>query len=243
MNWYYVEAGEKRGPITEAELDSLYSSGKVQSNTLVWHDGAADWMPFSKVKGVAGAPPAGGVVCAECGRIFPPDEVIKFGEAHVCGGCKPVFMQKVREGVVTPGGNMVYASFVLRLGAYMLDWIITNGVAALFGFVVGFATSSADPTTARVAGIISSAFGFILSIAYFTFFHGKFGATPGKMVCKIKVVTAEGHPISYARALGRFFAAILSAMICLIGYIMAATDSAERRALHDRICNTRVIKK
>jgi uncharacterized RDD family membrane protein YckC len=41
---------------------------------------------------------------------------------------------------------------------------------------------------------------------------------------------------------GRFSAEILSGLIFYIGYIMVAFDS-EKRALHDRICNTRVIYK
>jgi uncharacterized RDD family membrane protein YckC len=61
------------------------------------------------------------------------------------------------------------------------------------------------------------------------------------MACRLKVVTPEGNPISYGRALGRALASILSGMICAIGYIMAAFDE-EKRSLHDRICNTRVVK-
>ena len=43
-------------------------------------------------------------------------------------------------------------------------------------------------------------------------------------------------------AFGRHFAKYLSAMILLIGYIMAAFDD-QRRTLHDRICETRVVRK
>jgi uncharacterized RDD family membrane protein YckC len=55
-------------------------------------------------------------------------------------------------------------------------------------------------------------------------------------------VTATGGKVSYPRALGRFFAKILSSLICLIGFIIAGFDS-EKRALHDRICDTRVVFK
>jgi uncharacterized RDD family membrane protein YckC len=79
-----------------------------------------------------------------------------------------------------------------------------------------------------------------IGITYETVLIGKYGATLGKMACKIKVVTAEGGRVSYLLAFGRYFAKILSAMILMIGYLMAAFDD-EKRALHDRICNTRVI--
>ena len=71
---------------------------------------------------------------------------------------------------------------------------------------------------------------------------GKYGATLGKMACRIKVVTSEGGPVSYMRALGRYFAKQLSCLTLMIGYIMAFFDK-ENRALHDRICDTRVVMK
>jgi uncharacterized RDD family membrane protein YckC len=43
------------------------------------------------------------------------------------------------------------------------------------------------------------------------------------------------------RAVGRYFAKIVSGIILMIGYIMAGFDS-EKRALHDMMCDTRVIK-
>jgi uncharacterized RDD family membrane protein YckC len=52
----------------------------------------------------------------------------------------------------------------------------------------------------------------------------------------------DGGKVSYGRAVGRHFAKYLSSFTLGIGYIMAGIDD-EKRALHDRICNTRVIKK
>jgi uncharacterized RDD family membrane protein YckC len=62
------------------------------------------------------------------------------------------------------------------------------------------------------------------------------------MVCKIHIVTGSGEKVTYARATGRVFAEMLSGLICNIGYLIAAFDS-EKRALHDHICNTRVVYK
>jgi uncharacterized RDD family membrane protein YckC len=62
----------------------------------------------------------------------------------------------------------------------------------------------------------------------------------GKRICNVAVVTAEGKPISYGISVARYFSKILSAITLLIGYIIAAFDE-EKRSLHDRICNTRVI--
>jgi uncharacterized RDD family membrane protein YckC len=62
------------------------------------------------------------------------------------------------------------------------------------------------------------------------------------MACNIKVVVEDGSRLTYMRAFGRHFAKWLSSMILAIGFIMAAFDD-QRRTLHDRICETRVVRK
>src|SRR5690242_20697211 len=129
MNWYYVEAGQQRGPVTEADLDSLFQSGRIQVDSLVWKEGMHNWHHYQQIKSTVGGapvtlapPPAGGAVCTECGRIYPADEVIHHGTSTVCVGCKPIFLQKLKEGV-SLHGEMVYAGFWIRFGAKFLDGI------------------------------------------------------------------------------------------------------------------------
>lgn len=142
----------------------------------------------------------------------------------------------------TPGNSLGaerlnYAGFWIRFGAKFLDGIIVGAVEAAFSFAVGVGMG------AGVAVLVfSSLVGIVLRVAYNTYFIGAFGATPGKMACGLKVVAAGGGQVSYPRAFGRACAEILSGMICLIGFIMAAFDD-EKRTLHDRICETRVVHK
>jgi uncharacterized RDD family membrane protein YckC len=58
---------------------------------------------------------------------------------------------------------------------------------------------------------------------------------------KIKVTTPDAGPISYGRSTGRYFAKMLNGFTFYIGFLMAIWDD-EKRALHDRICTTRVIR-
>ena len=172
--------------------------------------------------------------CSECGLVFREDELIRFGDSLVCAGCKPLYVQRLREGVASVG-EMVYAGFWIRFGAKFIDGIIV-GIA---GFLLGFAgTVIGGPRANSFVTVLS----WVLSLAYTTYFLGAYSATPGKMACGLKVIRPDGEKISYARACGRFFAEILSYIILFIGYIIAAFDD-EKRALHDRICDTRVVKK
>ncbi|NIO10221.1 MAG: hypothetical protein GTO40_20335 [Deltaproteobacteria bacterium] len=61
------------------------------------------------------------------------------------------------------------------------------------------------------------------------------------MACHLKVITADGGKISYGRACGRHFSEYLSALTLCIGYLMSAFDE-KKRALHDRVCNTLVVR-
>ena len=101
--------------------------------------------------------------------------------------------------------------------------------------------ATAGEEAAIVAQLLLFIFTYGIQILYSVLFLGKFGATPGKMAVGIKVVRSDGERVSYLRAFGRYFAEILSGLIFLIGYIMAAFDD-EKRALHDRICDTRVVR-
>ena len=182
--------------------------------------------------------------CAECHRSFASDEVIRYGDSWVCASCKPIFIQKLKEGAKLPG-TVMYGGFWIRVVAKIIDGLI-QGVFAVILFLaflpfLNFASTESNP--GEVIAVVALQGGSILfALAYSTFFLGKYGATPGKMAVGLKVVTSQDEPIDYKRAVARYFAEILSGLICYIGYIMVAFDE-ERRALHDRLCDTRVIYK
>jgi len=238
------------GPVDDAGLLALRAQGKVLEETLVWREGMADWQPYLKAVAVpAGArqalatPGVGEAVCAECGKTFPDQDMIGYGNAHVCAQCKPVFLQKLAEGAKLSGAGLDYAGFWIRAGAKILDGLLLGVLFAVPLIVVVIRRTGATAPNEMLGAIQLLQVGMgITNLAYQIFFLGKYGATPGKMACGLKVVMADGSPISYGRAAGRFFAEMLSGIICYIGYLMVAFDE-EKRALHDRICNTRVVRK
>lgn len=261
MDWYYVSNSKRVGPINDAEFRSVVSAGRIDAKTLVWNETLPDWTPFKKVKlsnpdpAKAGSIPASVTrkpdsstgMCSQCRKTFPKEELATFSNSLICGDCKPLFLQKLREGVST--GDMSYAGFWIRFAAKLIDGIIMTIFSFAVNFVFGMFMIMPGPgmTPDQMGSYMAVAFIPVIvqwgiNITYVTWFLGKFGATPGKMACGLKVVTAENEKISYLRAFARFFAEFLSGIIFCIGYLMAAFDS-EKRALHDRICNTRVVKK
>jgi hypothetical protein len=51
--WFYTKNGQQVGPVDEAELRNLLSSGQVASSELVWKDGMANWVAASTVPELA----------------------------------------------------------------------------------------------------------------------------------------------------------------------------------------------
>jgi len=189
------------------------------------------------------------VVCSSCSRTFPEDEVIQYQGAYVCAQCKPYFVQQLREGGRI-ASQFVYAGFWIRFVALIVDGIVLAVVLLPIGFALGVAIgviagSQPDPDEAGalIVGLqlLVNLFSYVVQCAYETFFLGRFGATPGKMVVGIKVVRPDGSRLTYWRAFGRYWARILNGFTLGIGFIIAAFDG-EKRALHDHICGTRVVR-
>lgn len=259
MSWYYAEGALQNGPVTDEEFANLVLNGQVRHDTLVWREGMASWQPYSIVAtppapGAAPAlparfappqPAADEVFCQECGKAVPKDNAIQYGTVWVCANCKPLFLQKVREGAALPVAQAQYGGFWIRFLAKVIDSLIMTVlfsapvVFLLFRYGGGGQRDLMDEIMLQLILTLGST---LVTTAFNTFFIGRFAATPGKMALGLRVVTSDGGRVSYPRALGRSLAEILSSIICYIGYIIAGFDD-QKRALHDHICDTRVVRK
>lgn len=238
MNYHYVANGQQTGPVSEEQLATMHANGVITGETLVWCEGMPQWAPYSTITKGAGTAasvpmdPAGGSKCSICHGTFPPDQTIQYGTMAVCAGCKPRFLQGLREGAIT--GGLEFATVGARFGAKFIDNILLYVVNLALGVAAG---TSNDPQ----AAIIMTAVGMVLGVAYQVILLGWRGQTLGKMATGVKVVNPDGSKIGYGKALGRSLAEILSGCLLSIGYIIALWDD-EKRTLHDRIAGTRVIK-
>lgn len=211
-----------------------------------------------------GAPQYGGtplqqtgtVFCSQCGRPHQAEDMVELFNQAVCPSCKPYFLQRMQEGTMNynaMAGIREYGGFWIRFAAKFIDGIILMFINLIFQipfFLFNLSQSSSSggnaienmmTSSSPVLNLFSNMIGTIVGCAYTTFFIGKYAATPGKMACGLRVIVADGSQVSYMRAFGRYWAEVLSYCTCTIGYIIAAFDD-EKRALHDHICTTRVIK-
>lgn len=265
MNWYYANAGKQIGPINDADFERLCREGVIQPTTLVWRDGMPQWEPLANVRTPATplAPseqppmPPGQIICSECRKLVPAEETMQVGNAAVCAACKPIYVQKLREGAipfVSQTAGTRYGGFWIRFVAKFIDSLIV-GIPVMILYLVGafalgfnaFTPQAGPPDMSALLASLGfqlgvQAIGVALGGLYNVFFIVKYAATPGKMAVGLRVIMADGGRVLVGRAIGRYFAEMVSGLACYIGYIIAGFDD-QKRSLHDHMCNTRVVYK
>lgn len=113
------------------------------------------------------------------------------------------------------------AGFWRRFGGALIDGIVIGVVNGILRAIFGTA---------------GEGLGFVIGGAYFTYFHGKTGQTPGNAVLGIRVVDVRdrpGQPIGYGRALVRWLVSIVSALVFLLGYLWMLWDP-NKQTWHDK---------
>lgn len=145
-----------------------------------------------------------------------------------------------------PDNEIIYAGFWVRATAFIIDSLIVFGCSmvlrlplALIGFVLpeGFLTKGII-----FQFTIQDILLYILEVAYFVIMTYNTGTTVGKRLLNLRIISCENHDklsiidVIYRESIGRFLSGLLMGM----GYILAGIDK-EKRALHDVLCDTRVI--
>lgn len=229
MDWHYVALGKSVGPVPEDELKRLAAAGQITRETFLWRAGMAEWQEARQVRPdlwpvVPPAPPA-----APAAAIPGPLPVAKG-----------------------------FGGFWIRFLARLIDWLALFAIGSMVNLVTGIGAISygglsflrdgdfdpAEILHLLALGLTAALVKIFLSAIYEIAFLTRFGATPGKMALGLKVRKADGTPISFGRAVGRYFAywlSCLTAPLIFIGFLIAAWDR-EKRALHDFICDTRVVR-
>jgi len=203
---------------------------------------------------------AGAGHCVKCGAPLSTGHAGAGSEGGqgLCDTCRAAFAASLTPGAASGARAAVsgvsplyyqYGGFMARFAASFCDgvilWVMSFAVTFVLSFGFALVGSSLHHEFGEVldamALLVSSLLGGILLPS---FYHGYFlstqGATPGKKLLGLAVIRPDGSTVSFLRGMCRFWATSISGMICGIGYLMALFDD-EKRALHDHICDTRVV--
>ncbi len=145
----------------------------------------------------------------------------------------------------TNANDIVYAGFFVRLAAYLIDIIIVGLTLSIFRFPM-WIVSLVNPDNPLLQPVLFKfslwdIILYLLGASYFILMTYFKGATVGKYLLRLRVIS-DSHDgnlllinIIYRETIGRYLSGIF-----YIGYlIIGASD--DKRALHDRLCNTLVI--
>jgi uncharacterized RDD family membrane protein YckC len=135
-----------------------------------------------------------------------------------------------------------------RLAAAVVDAVfVVSGQAVLLAPVAWYWWAREAPRAPQdvalapvVASVTLLPLAVLLGVLYHVYFWSVKGATPGKELLELRVVTDDGRsPIPLGSALRRALGYLLSAASLGIGFVMVVFGG---RGLHDRIAGTRVVK-
>ena len=122
----------------------------------------------------------------------------------------------------------------------LLEVIVAVPVAMSFGWVA-LDTLETEAVLWTVLGVVWYGTSvLLLPVLYYTLTEGACGQTLGKALFGIVVVSADGRPIGYGRALARLLTLPYALFPAGLGLLWAALPPA-KRGWHDYISATRVI--
>ncbi len=182
-----------------------------------------------------------GIECVKCGIIFEKYERIEEARNQAQAEVEepPEEGQPIQENFEV---SIEPAGFWIRVGAYVVDGVIVNLLLAAVGICfVLLLGGGMNPMAMASLGSFVYAITFLLPLAYYVYFLGKKGYTPGKGFLGLQVIRQDGTGLSYGDAAIRTFSYILSAIPLYLGFFWIGFDR-NKQGWHDKIAKTQVIK-
>lgn len=178
--------------------------------------------------------------CARCGRVFCNDCLVMLGGLPYCADCKTEQVRDVQSGVEPASTH--YAHLGRRFVAFIVDTIVVGIPMQIFSGIFQASTIFFKSVSLQFAVIgFVTLISMAATVAYEALMLMKRnGQTIGKLALQIRVVRADGSPLSKRDAWLRPVVRVFTAMLCLADYF-PAFFTAERTAIHDMAAGTRVI--
>jgi uncharacterized RDD family membrane protein YckC len=140
-----------------------------------------------------------------------------------------------------------YAGFWMRLVGALIDGIVVGAISFVASIPFGIldyarlAGSGSTTTPVSTSHPGANLVGLVIGLAYTVGTMVYWQATPGMRVLNLRITDLNGQPIGVGRAVGRYFAAYLSACLCLIGFLIQPF-TPRRQTLHDLLAGTVVLQ-
>lgn len=140
------------------------------------------------------------------------------------------------------------AGFFIRLSAYLIDNLLLTLITIVPAFIAfallkrsGVSISGDIQELMRWMWLLVILPNTVLTFIYFGYFHAATGQTVGKLLCGVRVVTAEGRPLGWARSVVRCAGYFLSSFFLYLGFFWVVLNR-RKRGWHDYLAGTVVVR-
>lgn len=165
-----------------------------------------------------------------------------------------------------PASQAAVPSLSRRMASFVYEGLILFGILLIPGAVGAVIVAVTGQQHSVQGDLILQVTSFSIYAAYFTWFWSKRGQTLPMQTWHIKVVTADGQPLSWGRAFVRYLASwlwvapaaliavlnhwsfredaramVAGAGLSVLGYALLALVLPQKQFLHDLICGTKLV--
>ncbi len=253
------------GPFTPAQIQAGLARGDFTLQYLAHAPGLKEWLPLGEVLHLtAGGPPP--PAAGDLPPIPAPAPALAASPVPAPGPAfPPPVTEEVRRQATPPVAPPVprpevqldTASFFRRAIAFVLDCailfvpiVLIFGLGALAVEVQGWIERPDAESMRQEWLLLDRNFKQLLllvALGLAWLYAAALEASPwqatiGKRWVGIRVADAQGERLSFLRATGRHLAKFLSALPCFLGFAVALLSS-RGLTLHDRLADTRVVRK
>ncbi|MDP1646303.1 MAG: RDD family protein [Thiobacillus sp.] len=130
------------------------------------------------------------------------------------------------------------APFLARIAAMIYESLLVTAVVFVASFIIIPVIGEMHAPWQRH---LFQAYILGVLFAYFSAFWLRSGQTLAMKTWRIRLVNADGGPLTFKQALLRFFLALLGLLLAGAGFWWALFDR-DRQFLHDRIVGTRLVR-
>lgn len=214
-DWYYIDNGEKIGPLSALQLKNAANNGTLNKSNLIWGTGLKDWSMAGDSKGLFdNSPPP------------VPNQSLDF-KYSVDAVSYAGFWKRTAAIII----DMV----VFNACLFSLFFILTVAQGVIYGSVESTFINTASEHEMNGLGLIFFWLYFLIMES------SKYQGTLGKIILGIKVTDIDGNKINIGKASARHFSKIISSVL-LIGFF-AAAFTKKKQAFHDSISGCLVVNK
>lgn len=196
-------------------------------------------------------PPRASAICPRCSKVSEPGSAYCYScglplddAPHPSANAAPTAYTRYDSSHAWRGDDYAVgkpAGFWIRLAAFLIDCAVVTAIILAIIFAIGRVSYTAYYEFGTNEAVFN-----LLFFGTFALYHmigwSLWQTTVGKRIFNLYVARKDGSKVGFGRSTGRALAYFASSMFFYIGFLMVAFRQ-DKRALHDLICDTVVIRR